>query len=150
MIVNEMVPSPAREGSKLTGWTVMVKDKKGSYDGWYWSYHAPNYAPENPAIDYPDSGFGLYCLRCHASAEKESTFATVKNVEGSPISFNIEVPSMLPLPPAKEDMHSQIARKKSIDKGPFATPRAAADPAMLALFKGMPFPAATQVKRFPG
>src|SRR5882672_3785570 len=104
MIVKEMFPSPAREGLKLTGWTVMVKDKKGSFDGWYWSYHAPNYAPENPAIDYPDSGFGLYCLRCHASAEKESTFATAKNVEGSPISFNIEIPTMLPLPPPKEDM----------------------------------------------
>ncbi|MEK6333982.1 MAG: cytochrome P460 family protein [Acidobacteriota bacterium] len=150
MIVKEMFPSPAREGLKLTGWTVMVKDKKGSYDGWYWSYHAPDYAPENPAIDYPDSGFGLYCLRCHASAEKESTFATVKNVEGSPISFNIEVPSMLPLPPPKEDMHSQIARKRSIDTRSFATARTAPDPAMLALFKGMPNPTAAQLKRFPG
>jgi hypothetical protein len=150
MIVKEMFPSPAKEGLKLTGWTVMVKDKKGSFDGWYWSYHAPDYAPENPAIDYPDSGFGLYCLRCHASAEKESTFATVKNVEGSPISFNIEVPSMLPLPPPKEDMHAQIARRKSIDSRPFATPRTTADPNVLALFKGMPDIPASQLKRFPG
>jgi len=150
MIVKEMFPSPAREGLKLTGWTVMVKDKKGSFDGWYWSYHAPNYAPENPAIDYPDSGFGLYCLRCHASAEKESTFATAKNVEGSPISFNIEIPTMLPLPPPKEDMHSQIARRKSIDSRPFATPRSGPDPNFLAQFKGMPNITAAQVKRFPG
>lgn len=150
MIVKEMFPSPAKEGLTLTGWTVMVKDKKGSLDGWYWSYHAPNYAPENPAIDYPDSGFGLYCLRCHASAEKESTFATVKNVEGSPISFNIEVPSMLPLPPPKEDMHAQIARTRSIDSRPFATPRTAADPKLLALLKGMPDVPVAQVKRFPG
>ena len=73
MIVKEMFPPPAKQDAKLSGWTVMVKDKKGAYDGWYWSYHAPNYASENPEIDYPDSGFGLYCLRCHASAEKEST-----------------------------------------------------------------------------
>src|SRR6185436_3446011 len=78
VIVKEMFPDPAVQGSKLTGWTVMVKDKKGSLDGWYWSYHAPNYAPENPDIDYPDSGFGLYCLRCHASAEKESTFIALR------------------------------------------------------------------------
>src|SRR6266436_412252 len=136
MIVKEMFPSPARQDAKLTGWTVMVKDKKAVFDGWYWSYHAPNYAPANPSIDYPDSGFGLYCLRCHASAEKESTFSTVKNVEGSPISFNIEIPTMLPLPPPKEDMHSQIARRKSIDSRPFATPRTSPDPNFLALFKG--------------
>jgi len=150
MIVKEMFPSPAREGSKLTGWTVMVKDKKGSFDGWYWSYHAPNYAPENPAIDYPDSGFGLYCLRCHASAEKESTFATVKNVEGSPISFNIEVPSMLPLEPAKQDSHARIATMRSIDSSPFKKPRASANPNFLALFKGMPDVDVKQVKAFPG
>ena len=65
LIVKEMFPSPAKQGSTLSAWTVMVKDKKGAYDGWYWSYHAPNYAPGNPEIDYPDSGFGLYCLRCH-------------------------------------------------------------------------------------
>src|SRR6267143_946724 len=132
VIVKEMFPSPAKEGSTLIAWTVMVKDKKGAYDGWYWSYHAPNYAPDNPEIDYPDSGFGLYCLRCHASAEKESTFITAKNVEGSPISFNIEIPTMLPLPPPKEDMHSQIARRKSIDSRLFATPRTSPDPNFLA------------------
>ena len=41
MIVKEMFPSPAKQDAKLTSWTVMVKDKKGSFDGWYWSYQAP-------------------------------------------------------------------------------------------------------------
>jgi hypothetical protein len=103
VIVKEMFPSPAKQGSKLSAWTIMVKDKKGSYDGWYWSFHAPGYAPDNPDIDYPDSGFGLYCLRCHAAAEKESTFSAVKNVEGDPISFFISAPTMQPLPPATKD-----------------------------------------------
>ncbi len=71
VIVKEMFPSPAKEGSPLSAWTIMVKDKKGAYDGWYWSYQAPGYESKNPSIDYPDSGFGLYCLRCHASAEKD-------------------------------------------------------------------------------
>ncbi|HEX3084476.1 MAG TPA: cytochrome P460 family protein, partial [Pyrinomonadaceae bacterium] len=105
IIVKEMFPSPAKEGAKLTGWTVMVKDRKGAFDGWYWSYHAPNYKPEHPGIDYPDSGYGLYCLRCHASAEKESTFITTKNVEGDPISFNILQRTMQPLPTTTTDQH---------------------------------------------
>src|SRR6267142_1351328 len=150
MIVKEMFPSPAREGLKLTGWTVMVKDKKGSFDGWYWSYHAPNYTPEHPGIDYPDSGFGLYCLRCHASAEKESTFITTKNVEGDPISFNVLVPTMKPLPHVTMGEHAQVATTKAIPKGPFATPREVADPNFLKLYPGMPDVPLKQVRSFPG
>jgi len=97
IIVKEMFPSPAKQDAQLTSWTVMVKDKKGAYDGWYWSFHGLKNSLDNPEIDYPDSGFGLYCLRCHASAEKESTFITVKNVEGDPVSFFIEAPTMSPL-----------------------------------------------------
>jgi hypothetical protein len=150
MIVKEMFPSPARQDAKLTGWTVMVKDHKAAFDGWYWSYHAPNYSPQNPAIDYPDSGFGLYCLRCHASAEKESTFITVKNVEGSPISFNVEMPTMLPLPPDKEDMHSRIARTPAIARSAFAAPRNSPNLDLAKLLKSMPEVAPAQVKPFPG
>jgi hypothetical protein len=150
MIVKEMFPSPAKEGSKLIAWTVMVKDKKGSYDGWYWSYQAPGYAPDNPEIDYPDSGFGLYCLRCHASAEKESTFITLKNVEGDPISFYIQAPTMLPLPPPTKDPHQQVASTKQIIGGPFGTARKSPDPNFLSFFKGLPLVAEPAVKRFPG
>jgi hypothetical protein len=150
IIVKEMFPAPAKEGATLTGWTVMVKDKKGAFDGWYWSYHAPNYAPEHPGLDYPDSGFGLYCLRCHASAEKESTFITTKNVEGDPISFNVLVPTMKPLPQASMDQHAQVAATKSIPAGPFATAREVADPNFLKLYPGMPEVPLKQVRSFPG
>lgn len=150
MIVKEMFPPPAREDAVLSGWTVMVKDKKGSFDGWFWSYHAPGYAPENPEIDYPDSGFGLYCLRCHASAEKESTFLSLKNVEGDPISFNILQPTMGAHPEPKKDFHEQVATTKQVVGGPFPTPLKSPDPNFLALFKGMPVVAAHEVKRFPG
>lgn len=151
MIVKEMFPPPAKEGSKLSGWTVMVKDKQGSFDGWFWSYHAPGYAPENPEIDYPDSGFGLYCLRCHASAEKESTFAALKNVEGDPISFLIQSPTMQKQqPPVKKDFHEQVATTHQVIGGPFPTPLKSPDPAFLKLYKDMPVVAAHQVKRFPG
>ncbi|MDX6531741.1 MAG: hypothetical protein QOH41_4031 [Blastocatellia bacterium] len=150
VIVKEMFPSPAKEGSKLSAWTIMVKDKKGSYDGWYWSFHAPGYAPENPDIDYPDSGFGLYCLRCHAAAEKESTFSAVKNVEGDPISFFISAPTMQPLPPATKDEHQQVASTKEIRGGPFGTARKSPEPNFLNLFKGLPLVTLPKVKHFPG
>ena len=150
MIVKEMFPSPAKEGSNLSAWTIMVKDKRASYDGWYWSFQAPGYAPENPDIDYPDSGFGLYCLRCHASAEKESTFSTVKNVEGDPISFFISAPTMQPLAPPTKDEHQQVASTKEIRGGPFGTARKTPDPNFLNLFKGLPLVSLPQVKPFPG
>ncbi|SPF51876.1 conserved hypothetical protein [Candidatus Sulfopaludibacter sp. SbA4] len=31
---------------------------------------------------YPNAGYGLYCVRCHAFAGKESTFASLTNIEG--------------------------------------------------------------------
>src|SRR5262249_28412181 len=153
MIVKEMFPSPAKQDAKLTAWTIMVKDRKGAYDGWYWSYHAPptpNDAPVNREIDYPDSGFGLYSLRCHASAEKESTFITVKNVEGDPISFAIKLPTMSKQPAVTKDEHEQVAETRQIIGGPFGTARKTPEPNFINLFKGLPLVPVTQVRRFPG
>ncbi|HKP38822.1 MAG TPA: cytochrome P460 family protein [Pyrinomonadaceae bacterium] len=152
VIVKEMFPDPAVQGSKLTGWTVMVKDKKGSLDGWYWSYHAPNYAPANPDIDYPDSGFGLYCLRCHASAEKESTFIDLRNVESDPITFRISSPPPLAgavAMPIKNE-HEQISEMNPIIPNQFAKPRTVPDPNFLKLFPGLAVVPAKDVKSFPG
>jgi hypothetical protein len=150
VIVKEMFPSPAQQGSALSAWTVMVKDKKGAYDGWYWSFHAPNPTPGNPEIDYPNSGFGLYCLRCHASAEKESTFITVKNVEGDPISFTIQAPTMKPLPASTKDEHQLVANTKQITGGPFGTALKSPNQSFVNFFAGLPLVPASGVKRFPG
>lgn len=106
-IVKEMYPAPAQEGSTLSGWTTMVKDPTASRDGWYWSYHGPGEVPNKP-IDYPDSGFGQYCLRCHASAESESTFSSIRNTGPAPLSFMVQVPTMPPAPPPP-DFHSKVA-----------------------------------------
>jgi hypothetical protein len=150
VIVKEMFDPPAEEGSELKGWTVMVKDSQGSHDGWYWSYHGVGQAPSTkPEIDYPDSGFGLYCIRCHASAEKESTFLALKNVEGDPISFVVSVLTTEPLRTLKKDLHEQVATASSTDPG-FPKPNQAPDPHFLATFKNVPLVAAHDVKRFPG
>lgn len=150
MIIKEMFPPPAKQDSKLTGWTTMVKDKNGSFDGWFWSYHAPGVVSTNPNIDYPDSGFGLYCVRCHASAEKELTFSALKNVEGDPISFNIQMPTMQPQAPPNKDFHEKVAATHQVIGGPFPTPLKELDPVFLALYKGIPLVPESELKRFPG
>lgn len=152
VIVKEMFRDPAKQDAKLRGWTVMVKDKKASFDGWYWSYHAPGYAPDNPDIDYPDSGFGLYCLRCHASAAKESTFIDLRNVEHDPITFRISAPPAIPgavfQDPKNE--HQQMSETSPFAVGQFAKPRQSPDPNFLKLFDGMTVVSPKAVKGFPG
>jgi hypothetical protein len=95
MIVKEMyTPPAARYGglaeedieAALAGWAVMVRDSAGSRDGWFWAYYAPGQAVDNNdyPFSYPNAGFGQYCVRCHASAQSQFTFASLRNVKGEP------------------------------------------------------------------
>lgn len=100
MIIKEMYPPPAAryaDGEAIvpTQWTVMIRDKAGAYDGWYWTYFSSNPdnldppVPQEPDNDeypfkYPDSSFGAYCVRCHASAVNTLTFVSTENIEGFP------------------------------------------------------------------
>jgi hypothetical protein len=68
-------------------WTIMVRDSRGSADGWFWSeIYQANYPFSTYDAPFPvvNSGFGLYCLRCHGSAEKELTFTAASNIKGLP------------------------------------------------------------------
>ena len=53
----------------LSDWSIMIRRPGASKDGWYWVevFNGMKFA-EN---QYPNGGYGQYCLRCHASAEKE-------------------------------------------------------------------------------
>ena len=91
MIVKEQYTAPAaryqlQPPQKINGWTIMIKDSKGSQDGWYWAeiWDAQCVDNNQPPFAYPYAGFGLYCVRCHASAEKEHTFTYSKNIKGFP------------------------------------------------------------------
>ena len=95
MIIKEMFPGPAgkyQDGPqpKVNDWTVMVKDSKASRDGWYWGGYwtgSPMPKPSHsydPPFNYPNDGFGISCLHCHAAAEKEFTFSTLNNIKGFP------------------------------------------------------------------
>ena len=115
MIIKEQYPPPAiRHDGKtesqiresLESWTVMVKDASGSHDGWFWSN--PTAHPvvadnhEYP-FDHPASGFGIYCVRCHAATQSplatkpdeqnEFTFSSLRNIAGfpgEPIIFRVD------------------------------------------------------------
>lgn len=91
MIVKEQYSPPAtryqlQPPKGINGWTIMIKDSKGSRDGWYWAeiWDAQCVDNNNPPFAYPYAGFGLYCVRCHASAEREHTFTYSKNIKGFP------------------------------------------------------------------
>ena len=91
MIVKEQYSAPAaryqiQPPKGINGWTIMIKDSKGSQDGWYWAeiWEAQCVDDNKPPFAYPYAGFGLYCVRCHASAEREHTFTYANNIKGFP------------------------------------------------------------------
>lgn len=79
-------------------WTVMIRDSRGSKDGWYWAevFTGMKFDAEvsyAPPFNYPNGGFGHYCLNCHSSAENEYTFAALNNVAGfpgDPLTFRVD------------------------------------------------------------
>jgi hypothetical protein len=95
IIKEQFAPTPAARyrdipADKLgcsNDWSFMIKNSKASRDGWFWGevWNSETF-PMNftDPFQYPNAGYGLYCLRCHASAEKEHTFSTLNNIKGAP------------------------------------------------------------------
>ena len=70
-------------------WTIMIKNSKGAFDGWFWAEVWNGSTPLNSMnfnnpFQYPNAGYGLTCLRCHSSAESQNSFVSLSNMEGSP------------------------------------------------------------------
>lgn len=91
VIVKEQYPTPAgryryEAPPPVADWTVMIKDAKGSADGWYWAEIWDKQCADNndPPFAMRNAGFGLYCVRCHAAAEKDLTFSALSNIENQP------------------------------------------------------------------
>ena len=109
MIIKEQYSAPAAQyqlkpPAKVSDWTVMIKDSKGSKDGWYWAeiWDGQSIDSNNPPYSVPNAGFGLYCARCHTSAEKDFTFASLSNIKGfpgQPLSYFVDL-SWAPQPSA--------------------------------------------------
>ena len=97
IIKEQFAPSPAERYRNIPAdklgcsndWTIMVRNSKASRDGWFWAELWTSTDPQrgmkfNNAFQYPNAGYGISCLRCHASAEHELTFSSLSNIEGAP------------------------------------------------------------------
>jgi mono/diheme cytochrome c family protein len=94
MIIKEQYRPPAARYAGLredqlptvTDWTIMLKDANGAKDGWFWGefFDGMAFDDDQPPFQYPWAGFGLYCVRCHGTAETEQTFSSLNNVAGFP------------------------------------------------------------------
>ncbi|HEX9135523.1 MAG TPA: cytochrome P460 family protein, partial [Nitrospirota bacterium] len=160
MIVKEMyAPGPAAryEGKPLApaSWTVMIKDSKASRDGWFWgglwTSNPPMPKPTDgykPPFGVLNEGFGLTCLHCHASSEKEFTFASTKNIKGfpgNPLSFFIDDTWRNPPPPELQVLaHTAPGHRRQILRAKITT-RLATHAEFLKFFKDVPIPGGVQV-----
>src|SRR5262245_13788381 len=160
MIVKEMYfPGPAAryEGKTLTpmSWTVMIKDSNESKDGWFWGGLFTS-KPGDPPMPSPgdsykppfperSEGFGLTCLHCHASSEKESTFASLNNIKGfpgNPLSFFVDETWRNPPPPESKTLedispdHRMLRSRVAIEMATHAQ--------FLRYFANVPIPGSVQ------
>ncbi len=106
ILIKEMYSPPASRcaGTDLenlapsSGIAYMVRDNKGSHDGWFWGYFGFFEGESDPNVDWPNipnrsgpalnslpyAGYGQYCMNCHASAENNLTFSSLTNIAGQP------------------------------------------------------------------
>ena len=118
MIVKEQYPLPLRQDytdKDRSGFSIMVRDKQGSWDGWYWSsgvgLSKAGTSPFQPPFAYPWAGFGQYCVNCHASADNPfSTYSTKRNVLEEPMTYASIVPTMQPQAFPDDDIHARLHR----------------------------------------
>lgn len=104
--------------SPTSGAAIMVRDARGSHDGWFWGWFGwgeNDWRPDWPASssnDYQNMGFGLYCTNCHASARDNATFASLRNIQGErgdPLMF---LSQTFVLAPTFESFHEVITKSK--------------------------------------
>src|SRR5262245_32351030 len=182
MIVKEQYSAPAaryqlQPPKGINGWTIMIKDSKGAQDGWYWAemWEAQCVDNNNPPFAVPYAGFGLYCVRCHASAEKEHTFTYAKNIKGFPgdpdsyfvdlswASTPLTAHGAAPAPPCSEAAESDRVvptaghnadatdvQEQEILQEMAAVRPATVDPKFVAFYKSIAPVPLDKVQKFPG
>jgi hypothetical protein len=131
ILVKAQFGDPAHP-TTLTDWAIMVEDRAGAWDGWYWADlvpsntpvakpPAPSAGPKCKEAEYPAGGFGQYCLNCHSAAiDSQQTFATTRFVDGGQLGPNALPPhglaphalaKMAPLSsfPLDDNIHYRLA-----------------------------------------
>src|SRR5437588_6431135 len=100
---------------------VMIRDSKGSRDGWFWGWWGgswSSWAVDWPAASnspYPNMGFGQYCTNCHASAENNHTFAALKNIKGEVGDPLVFLSQNFFLDPSWQGLHTRIVLSAAQD-----------------------------------
>jgi len=183
MIVKEQYTAPAaryqlQPPKRINGWTVMVKDSKGSQDGWYWAeiWDTQCVDNNNPPFAVPYGGFGLYCVRCHGSAAKEHTFTYANNIkgfQGEPDSYFVDLswasapasshaspaPAPCAAPAASDDLlptagHNappiDLPKQLELFKLMKEKPATTLDPAFVAFYKSIAPVPLEKVQKLPG
>src|SRR6201988_45279 len=182
MIVKEQYTAPAaryqlQPPKGINGWTIMIKDSKGSQAGWYWAeiWDAQCVDNNNPPFAVPYAGFGLYCVRCHASAEKEHTFTYSKNINGftgdpdsyfvdlswasTPVSGHSSAPAQpcseaadsdRDVPTAGHNADATDGQEQSIFREMASLRPATVDPKFVAFYKSIAAVPLDKVQKFPG
>jgi Cytochrome P460 len=80
VIIKQMYNDVGGTPGAINGWTIMVKKKAASFDGWLWGYVDPTKSSGG------DGGFGGQffdpnCVGCHGSAStRELTFSSLVNI----------------------------------------------------------------------
>jgi hypothetical protein len=108
-----------------TDWTIMIRRSGASHDGWFWAeVYTGMFDTAAAPTSYPNAGFGLYCLRCHASAAGALTVSSLENIRGfpgEPVAYRVDDSWRHPLPLQTPAHHG------------IATPAATASPHPLAV-----------------
>lgn len=151
MIIKEQYDAPAarwltKTPPPVSDWTIMIRDSKGSADGWYWAelWVGMTLDSHDYPFNYPNAGFGIYCTRCHASAEKEQTFSALNNISGfpgDPLTFRVD-----------DSWRDEASRSTHHSVPPAAappTPTIAPNPAFLQTFPSLGPIAADTVVNIP-
>jgi len=162
VMVKEMYQAPAAACDDIdpayllpsSGAAVMVRDNKTSRDGWFsgwygWQGWTPDW-PANNSNRLAWSGFGQYCMNCHASAVDNMTFASLNNIQGQsgePLVFLSQY-SYDAVPPVSHHHQVRMTREKF---SPAIVPYEDYNPAFTAslVAGGLPRPNKKTVTRMP-
>ncbi len=141
----QLVDPPIVDRSGFTRRRFVPDNPTAPDPDWYPTGYWPGNPSKVPNVITPLSGYGTFCNGCHASAERESTFASIDNVLGKSIrykQFADEPGQVQPhersfhLPPGFEDALRGLPPTGASD--PYATPLATPPDAFLSFYDQLP------------
>jgi len=108
LIVKQMYNTDANNNpTTVSGWTIIVKKKSASFDGWNWGY-----VDVDPKNGFSGRFFDPNCVACHGSADgRELTYAALQHIGAG------ELPSAklsAAAPRAPQEPHAALFRERRV------------------------------------